>query len=760
MPVTLDKGEAGVSPPEQNAVREGGAGEERRPPLIALLKSLLFVLLVLVVGLRPLVPNSATAFSLHLILNLLIVSAATVYLLWQLQGKRIRIIKTGLEIPIIVFLAMILISIHVAVYKRPALLIGYSWICFFLLFLLIVNSVRGAERRILMWVLIASLLVVSLHGIHQRFIEIPNLRERLDTEPEEVLKEIGLPWAPVSEVRGRIEGSRVFSTFTLPNSLAGFLAMMFPVELALFLGVLRGGKRRLGRVSFYLFVIACTLMCVYLTRSKGGWLAFIVGVAVFVVWIFSDFLWRHRAAVAIVLIGFLALMVVAQLFQLTPPLRDYRDSFKVRYGYWRAGAKIIARGPVLGTGLGSWPDQYSIYKLAGDQETRRAHNDYVQLCVETGALGLVAYLWFWVGFFWRTGGVRGHSDFDRGPPSDEVQRLTLVAAAAGIPIFLAVILFETPLKNLGGVSTWLWPLGLWLAWSVVVMYMPIGASENRGNRRALAVGISAGLFAYLFHELIDFDLYVEGIAQTAFVLAGLLVAAQREHQAREKHLVNLRCGVGGSGILTGICVVVVLLVSFKITLPLANAKAARDRALSQTEVLPDAQRAELLETSHRLDPLDAETLLALSQLYERMWVRGIVRLYPAEPGTLALSVDRARSAQKLDPTGWSFQRQLARLYAILWARTRRADFLQESVRRYRAAYKLFPSNPSLAADLAVQYERKGDRAAALEMYKRALELDPDQYHHKRRKLKPASKKRIIERVSELEEGLKSQEPGS
>ena len=156
--------------------------------------------------------------------------------------------------------------------------------------------------------------------------------------------------------------------------------------------------------------------------------------------------------------------------------------------------------------------------------------------------------------------------------------------------------------------------------------------------------------------------------------------------------------------------------------------------------------------------MNPETLLALSQLYERMWRGGTPRLNRYGPTTFALAMDRATRAARLDPTGWSYQNQLARLYELQWTRQRRGDLLDECIKLYREAYKLFPSNPTLAVNLARQYERKRNRTAALNMYRTALELDKFQYHHERRRLKPTHRRLAQERVRALEKSLESAEP--
>ncbi len=733
--------------------------EEATPALDKWFGSILFFLLVLVVGMRPFVPDSKTTFSLHLVVNLLILAAVTVFILRQLLTNRLRIAKTGLELPAVVFLVAILISISVAAYKRPAILTGYSWTCYILLFFVIANSVRGTERRVLIWVLVASVFVVSMHGVHQRLFEIPAIRAQLKARPDEVRELMGLPAVPLSEVWGRLEGNKVFSTFTLSNSLAGFLGMMFPVQIALLLSVFRREGRR--RVSLILcgFATVAALTCLYLTRSKGGWLASLVGLAILFVWLFRGFLRRHRAAVAAVLVGLLIILLMAQLLNLMPPLRDYPSSFKVRYGYWRAGTKMIARKPLIGGGLGSWPDRYSIYKLPEDQETRKTHNDYIQLWVEMGLIGLGAYLWFWCAFFLATRTSRSSNAPERAPPGDESRRPLILAAFAGLAVFLAVFLSSEPaLGSPVGPCPWIWLLGLWLGWTVLVLHAPLRAGDGGWADRTLAVGISAGLAAFLLHEIMDFDLYVEGIAQTALTLAGLLVARQLELQERKRYLVDLRPGTLGAAILMPVCIVSLIFMSFRFTVPILRAEKLSLRARSLSESLSDVQRAALLEAGLTLDPRNAETALGLSQLYMRLWNRGVPRLRPGGRNTLALATDRAQEAARLDPIRWSYQIQLARLYELQWRARRTAALLDACIKYYGAAYNLFPSNPILAAYLARQYERKGDSVAALKMYNRALELDSFQYHHERRKLKSKDRLWVMERIAALEKALESERP--
>ena len=62
--------------------------------------------------------------------------------------------------------------------------------------------------------------------------------------------------------------------------------------------------------------------------------------------------------------------------------------------------KMMAQKPVLGWGLGVFPEIYPRFSsLSTNLQVGMAHNDYLQFLVEVGALGFVAALWFLLTLF-------------------------------------------------------------------------------------------------------------------------------------------------------------------------------------------------------------------------------------------------------------------------------------------------------------------------------------------------------------------------
>jgi O-antigen ligase len=67
----------------------------------------------------------------------------------------------------------------------------------------------------------------------------------------------------------------------------------------------------------------------------------------------------------------------------------------------RDALRMFAKRPVLGWGLGVFPEVYPEYRSFFTNFTvNAAHNDYLQLLVEMGGLGFAVMLWFVIAMFW------------------------------------------------------------------------------------------------------------------------------------------------------------------------------------------------------------------------------------------------------------------------------------------------------------------------------------------------------------------------
>ena len=189
---------------------------------------------------------------------------------------------------------------------------------------------------------------------------------------------------------------RIFATST-PDYLAGYFVMTLPLTLALLLQApaVRGLTPLLRVLVLLLVGVAALfqLAALLFTGSRFALVSLVVSLIVFGV-----ALWRATragyvlpkasrglilASGVVLVLGAagLARPVLARLHN----LNDNSAAFRV--WTWRGSVKMAAANPVLGTGVGSWPDLYPRYALTGF--TRVAHSSYLQMADECGVPGLL-----------------------------------------------------------------------------------------------------------------------------------------------------------------------------------------------------------------------------------------------------------------------------------------------------------------------------------------------------------------------------------
>lgn len=182
--------------------------------------------------------------------------------------------------------------------------------------------------------------------------------------------------------------SRVQGTFSHPNPFAIYLTLLIVMGAAVFRYL--SPARKLLLLVFMGGWGACLL----LTYTRSAWLATIAGVLV--VGLFQGK--RVVAVFGLVLIGLLFLVPstaarFADLEREQTVSGAAGNSLVWRIGYWKQ-AIDLNHDPLLGNGLRSIKETTDIEK--------EPHNDFIRVFVETGVIGLLAYVWL-IATLWRTG---------------------------------------------------------------------------------------------------------------------------------------------------------------------------------------------------------------------------------------------------------------------------------------------------------------------------------------------------------------------
>ena len=299
---------------------------------------------------------------------------AILFLVWaakQLVSREVKLSKNPLYLPALLFFGLILsqIVLRQSAYGYVTEYEALKYVSYGILLLIAAESVREEHAR-----KIFGQVMIVFGALYAFFALAQNL-----TANGRIF------WVHGTQFPGSIYGSYVNR-----DHYAGLLEMLVPIPFVLSMGnVLRGGKRVL--VGFCAVLMASTI---FLSGSRGGMLTFVIEMLFFVALTLgkgrSPRLALGSVAVCVLVLFLLIFMgkgqVLGRLGDLSPGIR--RDIVK-------DSLRMFSKRPIGGWGLGTFATVYPSYRsFYTNQFVNEAHNDYLQLLVETGLLGFVLMLWF------------------------------------------------------------------------------------------------------------------------------------------------------------------------------------------------------------------------------------------------------------------------------------------------------------------------------------------------------------------------------
>jgi putative inorganic carbon (hco3(-)) transporter len=206
---------------------------------------------------------------------------------------------------------------------------------------------------------------------------------------------------------------RGYGTFEQPNPFGGYMGMLWPFAagLAGLLWVRWRERREAALLLAALLTTGVSALCVlglFASGSRGG----LIGLGFALVAMLGARLKRPllaALAVGVVALAAVAFGVVDAPASLEAQLAEYgdidvRDTYLTpinfstveRIAHWQAALAMIRAHPWLGVGLGGYETAYATYRnLVWVNALGHAHNMYLNVFAETGALGLSAYVLWW-----------------------------------------------------------------------------------------------------------------------------------------------------------------------------------------------------------------------------------------------------------------------------------------------------------------------------------------------------------------------------
>ena len=296
--------------------------------------------------------------------------------------------KTGLEVPLILFISSAAIATWIA-FDRPTAALQFARIlagC--ALFYAVIDSNQNVRRWTATLLVLAAVALAIYWPIQHDFTAQP-----VKFEP---VTQLGL-W-----INSHLPGVD-FSFLTGPaihaNVAAGSLLLAIPFGV-----YLSWVWRREGRIIPAVLSIAATLIItggLLMTGSRGAWLgltgASLIAVLVWIQrrWFFNprdrSFFWITASLGTITFTVYLIL--TNSLGVLVNQIPDPTGSLVSRTHLWRQGMSLIHDYPFTGSGLKTFWLVHPTYALLSNLRfLQHAHNSFLEVWIEQGILGALALL--------------------------------------------------------------------------------------------------------------------------------------------------------------------------------------------------------------------------------------------------------------------------------------------------------------------------------------------------------------------------------
>ncbi len=334
-------------------------------------------------------------------------------------------------------------------------------VVYILIFLVVMNNLLKSDYvQLILYALVFTGTLISIYGLIQ-----------VVTGSEHV-------WHFIRPAQYSGRGS---GTFINPNHFAGFLGMLFPLSLAALLT---------GRISMPMRILLgySALMLLFgiaFSMSRGGWISttlMLITLIVILGWQ-KQFRLRSIGLVSIILVIIGLFFIKSDFAQdrigrlSTQGTQEHIGS---RKELWNAAVNVWKEEKLIGVGPGHFDHRFPSHRPKTIQSSPvRVHNDYLNLLVDWGGIGLLL-AGVWLGSF----------------------------------IFTIIRSWKYSQRTASDFST------------------------KTSNRAAFVLGSTIGLGSLALHSFVDFNLHIPSNAMLASTLAALLTSFIRF--ATERYWVPLK----------------------------------------------------------------------------------------------------------------------------------------------------------------------------------------------------------------------------
>jgi tetratricopeptide (TPR) repeat protein len=302
------------------------------------------------------------------IMHLVTVLIVALWIVPMVNDNNINYYRTPFDLPALLLILIIIISIYLSVYPYASRIHTYKIINYLLIGSFLMNNTSRKQYLIrLVW---AIVIFGGVYAIAALFL-----------------------------LKGNFLGYKIFSleqhhitfTFVNHNHFAGFLELVIWLCIGLVLS-----SSGIKRLCFVILGI-CIAVAILFTLSRGGIIGVSGGLILFCV---MSAHYRRAKKSILLLMAFLAVVLFTvsmlggfdRVFERMGTLKTPAITGESRFGIWKDTINIIKNNLWIGTGIGTFKYIYPKYQTESVKFAfNHAHNSYLELTSEIGIIGIVCF---------------------------------------------------------------------------------------------------------------------------------------------------------------------------------------------------------------------------------------------------------------------------------------------------------------------------------------------------------------------------------
>ncbi|RCS41355.1 hypothetical protein DTL42_22600 [Bremerella cremea] len=597
------------------------------------------------------------------------------------------------------------------------LLVGY--------FLIRQCIITPQQRHALLTSMVCVAVLISAYALYQYREIIPANQAAYRANPEQILIDNGIDTTEGSPVRtlfeSRLNSTEPTGTFTLTNSLAGFLVPWFLLAVG-WLKCSYGASIDWKRVGGLTLVIMLVGICLLLTKSRTSWLAVLFGLGL--IGFYGSSIGKRISWVipAITLSAFLLLFMLAFVTGVldVEVLSEAPMSVLYRLQYWQGAAEIIAHHPIFGCGLANFQGYYPQFMLPMASETvADPHNFVFEIWSTVGTPAILLFFAAMVLWARQIGQARGAEEAE----SSGDANVSVEAERSDRPIWLGALIapFVAPFLQMIMQEVMLdfTPLLIGLVPAVVVAAVLVQSPIVQQQRLWLVIAVTAMVINLMAAGGISFP----SVGGSLFLLCAIALPARPV-------VVWEDIKPKAAGLLIGLAALWV--VSYWGIQPIA------DRQTQMALATDAARRGDWLrmeqhaQAATSADPWSKDGPAMLANVYFQGWMNNP----DAPPEARQQLLDKLEKAldEEFNRAGHSFPLHFStgNWFLDMYRQSGNPEFLLEAIDHYREAVRLYPNRAIHHAQLAWALHLAGMPQESATEAEEALRLDELNPHAERR----------------------------